>query len=104
MAKSRATKKKAEAADICGLVMPISGSETYPPGHWIEVREILTQALTSAGFEVALVSDADESGVIHRRIIENLYTVPLVVCDISSRNPNVMFELGMRLAFDKATI
>jgi hypothetical protein len=26
------------------------------------------------------------------------------VCDVSGKNPNVMFELGMRLAFDKPTI
>jgi hypothetical protein len=29
---------------------------------------------------------------------------PIVVCDVSGKNPNVMFELGMRLAFDKPTI
>lgn len=28
----------------------------------------------------------------------------MVVCDVSGKNPNVMFELGMRLAFDKPTI
>jgi hypothetical protein len=28
----------------------------------------------------------------------------MVVCDVSARNPNVMFELGLRLAFDKPTI
>jgi hypothetical protein len=27
-----------------------------------------------------------------------------VVCDVSGKNPNVMFELGMRLAFDKPTV
>lgn len=26
------------------------------------------------------------------------------MCDVSGKNPNVMFELGMRLAFDKPTI
>src|SRR5690606_35815500 len=28
----------------------------------------------------------------------------IVVCDVSGKNPNVMFELGMRLAFDKPTV
>jgi len=28
----------------------------------------------------------------------------MIVCDISGRNPNVMFELGLRLAFDKPAI
>jgi hypothetical protein len=51
-----------------------------------------------------MVSDSDDSGVIHKRIIENLYNNPIVVCDVSGKNPNVMFELGIRLAFDKSTI
>jgi hypothetical protein len=28
----------------------------------------------------------------------------VIVCDVSGKNPNVMFELGIRLAFDKPTI
>jgi hypothetical protein len=50
------------------------------------------------------VSNADEVGIIHKRIIQNLYDNPIVVCDVSCKNPNVMFELGLRLAFDKPTI
>jgi hypothetical protein len=41
---------------------------------------------------------------IQKRIIQNLYSNPVVVCDVSGKNANVMFELGMRLAFDKPTI
>lgn len=33
-----------------------------------------------------------------------MYENPIVVCDVSGKNPNVMFELGIRLAFDKPTI
>jgi hypothetical protein len=33
-----------------------------------------------------------------------LYENPIVVCDVSAKNANVMFELGMRLAFDKPTV
>ncbi len=28
----------------------------------------------------------------------------MIICDVSGKNPNVMFELGMRLAFDKPTV
>ena len=38
------------------------------------------------------------------RIIENIYSSDIVICDVSCKNANVMFELGMRLAFDKPTI
>ena len=39
-----------------------------------------------------------------KEIIQNLYENPGLVCDVSGKNPNVMFELGLRLAFDKPTI
>jgi hypothetical protein len=66
--------------------------------------DIITESIENAGFEGSLVSSADDVGIIQKRIIQNLYENPIVVCDVSGKNPNVMFELGMRLAFDKPTI
>ncbi|QKU80158.1 hypothetical protein HPY08_14725 [Vibrio cholerae] len=88
----------------CGIVMPISGIDGCSESHWSEVLEILTDAIEDAGFDGNLVSNADDVGIIHKRIIQNLYDNPIVVCDVSCKNPNVMFELGLRLAFDKPTI
>lgn len=78
--------------------------EDCDESHWAEVQGIITDSAEAAGFEANIVSRADEVGVIHKRIIQNLYDNPIVVCDVSYKNPNVMFELGMRLAFDKPTI
>lgn len=89
---------------ICGIVMPISSIDGCNEAHWADVLEIMSEAIIDAGFEPNLVSNADEVGVIHKRIIQNLHDNPIVVCDVSGKNPNVMFELGMRLAFDKPTI
>jgi hypothetical protein len=88
----------------CGIVMPISKIDDCGPEHWLEVKEILSEAIEAAGFTPRLVSDAPDSGIIHKRIVENLYRDPMVVVDVSAKNPNVMFELGLRLAFDKPTI
>jgi len=68
------------------------------------VREILSEAIETAGFKPHLVSEADDVGIIQKRIIQNVYENQIVVCDVSGKNPNVMFELGMRLAFDKPTV
>jgi hypothetical protein len=89
---------------ICGIVMPISAIDDCSELHWEEVREILIEAILGAGFEPNLVSNADDVGTIQKRIVQNLYDNPVVVCDISGKNPNVMFELGLRLAFDKPTV
>ncbi|APD13617.1 hypothetical protein RO07_25600 [Pandoraea pulmonicola] len=51
-----------------------------------------------------MVSDADEVGVIQKRIVSNIFMSDVVVCDVSGKNPNVMFELGMRLAFDRPAV
>lgn len=88
----------------CGIIRPIAPSEGYPGNHWSEVGEILSEAIISAGFEPRIVSEADSVAVIHGTIVQNIYEDPIIVCDVSSRNPNVMFELGMRLAFDKPVV
>lgn len=89
---------------ICGIIMPISPIDGCSNEHWNEVKNILTEAIESAGYCASLVSDADDSGIIQKRIVQNIYDNEIVVCDVSGKNPNVMFELGMRLAFDKPTI
>ena len=88
----------------CGIIMPIASMDGYPESHWKDVRRILASAIEGAGFEAKIVSESDDIGVIHKRIVQNLYDNPMIVCDISGRNANVMFELGLRLAFDKPTI
>lgn len=87
----------------CGIIMPISQMEGYPSDHWFDVNNIIIDALNPS-FEVRIVSEADESGIIQKNIIRNLYHNEVIVCDVSGKNPNVMFELGIRLAFDKPTI
>lgn len=98
---------KTTAERTCGLVMPISPIDGCSTEHWAEVKAIVADAIESMAdftLKVKLVSDADDVGVIQKRIVQNLYSSDIVVCDVSGKNPNVMFELGMRLAFDKPTV
>lgn len=99
---------KKEIADAepkkCGIVMPISAIDGCSEAHWGEVKRIIESSIAAAGFEGNLVSYADDIGVIQKRIVQNLYNNPMIVVDVSAKNPNVMFELGLRLAFDKPTI
>lgn len=88
----------------CGIIMPISAMGPYEKTHWDRVRLVLDEAITAAGYRPRLVSESEDIGVIHSRIVQNLHDDPIVVCDVSGKNANVMFELGLRLAFDKPTI
>ena len=56
----------------CGLVMPISNVEPYRPGHWADVKGILVDGISDAGFDTELVSSDPVYGVIHARIVKNL--------------------------------
>lgn len=88
----------------CGIIMPISTLDGCSEKHWIDVLEIIKESCVNAGFESSLVSDSKDSGVIQKRIVNNTYNSDIIVADVSGKNPNVMFELGMRLAFDRPAI
>lgn len=88
----------------CGLIMPISKSQGLEPEHWLHVKGIICEALGDTEFDVRLVSESDDVGVIHKSIVQNIYQNDIVICDVSTHNANVMFELGLRLAFDKPTV
>jgi len=91
----------------CGIIMPISAQPGCSAEHWSEVRSIIEESISiidAPNFDARLVSDADDVGVIQKRIVQNIYSSEIVVCDVSCKNSNVMFELGMRLAFDKPTV
>ncbi|WP_162886390.1 hypothetical protein [Pseudomonas syringae] len=105
---ARKAEDEAKPVELtCGLVMPISAIDGCSVEHWAEVKAIICEAVESVQdicFITKLVSDQDDVGVIQKRIVQNIYSSDIVVCDVSCKNANVMFELGMRLAFDKPTI
>lgn len=88
----------------CGLIMPIATNDVGTAEHWSQVRTIIEDALKNTSLKVQMVSESDEVNVIHHNIVTNIYSNDIVICDVSSRNPNVMFELGMRLTFDKPVV
>lgn len=96
---------KEQKKPTCGIIMPIGAMPpTYDSAHWSDVRSIINSAAEKAGFYPQIVSDSFEDDVIQSRIIKNLYENEVVVCDVSGVNPNVMFELGMRITFNKPVI
>lgn len=109
MTKKKSKKDEEEIVEfqnyICGYVMPITDTANYKSGHWSDVTNILNEVCKDLKFkDYKLVSNTLEVNVIHANIVNNLYNNDIVICDVSSKNPNVMFELGMRIAFDKPVV
>lgn len=96
---------KQPAAPVCGIVMPISlTDEAHTPEHWAEVLSMLEEAITEAGLQPKPVWIAGETNIIQAKILKNLFENDLVICDVSTLNPNVMLEFGMRLTTRKPTV
>ena len=84
------------------IVMPfVERNPDRPHGFFTEVlRSLLTPAGLAAGFMVE-TANRQGSDVIQSTIINDLLEADLVVADLTDHNPNVLFELGMRMAEDK---
>ncbi len=97
-------KEKSENKD-CFVIMPISDCEGYEKGHFNKVYEdIFKVAITNAGYIPIRADEVKQTNLIHLDILQKLLDSPLAICDLSTRNPNVLFELGLRQAFDKPTV
>ncbi len=80
--------------------MPFSekGSNPRPTGFFEQVLEsIIVPAGNQAGFSVE-TAQRKGSEVIHSTIINRLLGADLVIADLTDHNPNVLCELGIRLA------
>lgn len=96
---------KTNDKEECFVIMPISNQDGYENGHFSRVYEdIFKPAIEKAGFKPFRVDDSKSSNVIHVNIIKRLIEAPMAICDLSTKNPNVMYELGIRQAFDKPVV
>ena len=90
---------------VCFVLMPISDPEGYSQGHFKRVyQDILKPACEMAGYRAVRADEVSQTNLIQLDILQKLLDAPMVLCDLSNRNPNVMFELGVRQAFDKPVV
>src|SRR5206468_1968383 len=87
---------------VAFVIMPFTEkTEKYPAGFFEEVlKNVITPAAVEAGFRVE-TAKREGSDVIHSTIVNDLLEADLVVADLTDHNPNVLFELGLRMASEK---
>lgn len=86
----------------CFVIMPISDNVNYPNGHFNRVYEfIIKPACEIAGFIPIRADEVLTTNYIALDIIKRIIESDMSICDLSSQNPNVMYELGIRQAFNK---
>ena len=84
----------------CFVIMPISDVEGYEVGHFNRVYDhLIRPACISADIDVDRADKVTSTNFIVLDILQKIVKSDLVICDLSARNANVMFELGIRQAF-----
>jgi hypothetical protein len=89
----------------CCVLMPTGDAPTYPVGHFRRVYDhVLAPAARAAGFVPTLASDPGTdvapTDVIALEGMRRALDADVVLCDLSARDPAVLYMLGLRQAFD----
>lgn len=88
----------------CFVITPIGDGSSDIRRH---IDGIIDQAIIPAlkdKYDVEVAHRKFEIGSINDRVIKDIYSADLVIANLTSLNPNVMFELAMRYSFAKPAI
>ncbi len=89
----------------CFIIMPISDQAGYEDGHFDRVyNHLLKPACEKAGFDPHRADEESKTNFIVIDVIKKILNSDIVLCDLSAKNPNVLYELGIRQAFNKKTV
>jgi hypothetical protein len=96
---------KGKEGPVAFVIMPFQERDkSHPDGFFQEVlRSLLTPAASKAGFTVR-TANRQGSDVIQSTIVRDLMDADLVIADLTEHNPNVLFELGVRIAKEKPVV
>lgn len=105
MPNTKEFEKRENTMEKCFVMMPISDQGDYPQGHFDKIYEyIFKPAIEEAGYEPYRVDENKLCDSIIGKIFSALQESPMALCDLSNRNPNVLYELGIRQAYDKPVV
>lgn len=105
MEENISTHTDVQTAPVCFVVMPYSSPEGYAPDHFTKIYEhIFKPAIEDAGFTALRCDEIHNGKPIHTNMFSNLLEAPMVLCDLTGDNPNVMYELGRRDAHGKPVV
>lgn len=86
---------------LCFVLMPF-GQKPAESGRTIDFdavyRELIAPAIEEAGLSPLRADEEQGGGIIHKPMYERLLLAEYAVADLTSANPNVFYELGIRHA------
>ena len=90
--------RQREFLDTCFVMMPF--------GEWPDryYKEIYAPAVKAAGFEPIRADELFHTGSVVEQIWEQIEKAKVLLADLSGRNPNVFYELGLAHAARKPVV
>jgi ActR/RegA family two-component response regulator len=89
----------------CFVIMPFSETKTCTEKEWTEVFELIIKpAVKESGYDYRCERNSHKVGNIIKNIIVNLNSADIVIADLTDRNANVFYELGVRHTLNFPTI
>lgn len=90
---------------MCYVIMPFSATESCTEEEWTQIYEDLFKpAVEEAGLEYQCRRSTATRGNIVAAILQNLNDSYVVLGDLTDRNANVFYELGVRHSLKDRTI
>jgi len=89
----------------CFVIAPIGepDSDTRKRSDQV-LKHIVRPAVASLGYRAIRADEIDKPGIITSQVIQHVVNDPLVVADLTERNPNVFYELAIRHALRKPLV
>jgi len=112
--KKKETKEEKPAAvkqdekkngKICFVIAPIDKPDSDIRKRSDQVfNHIISPVVTPMGYRPVRADHISEPGIITSQIIQHVVDSPLVVADLTGRNPNVFYELAIRHAIKRPLV
>ena len=89
----------------CFVIAPIGdpGTETRKRSDLV-LKYIISPAVEQCGYTALRADQISEPGLITSQVIQHIIDDPLVVADLTDRNPNVFYELAVRHVLRKPLV
>jgi hypothetical protein len=90
---------------ICFVIAPIGAEGSNDRIRSDQVlKHVIAPSARECGYEPIRADQISEPGIITSQVIQHVVEDPLVIADLTGRNPNVFYELALRHAVKKAVV
>jgi hypothetical protein len=89
----------------CFVIAPIGEADSEIRKRSDQIfKHVITPTAAECGYDPLRADHISEPGMITSQVIQHIMNDPLVVADLTGRNPNVFYELALRHALRKPLV